>query len=197
MARRGRLIRSEEVPPPEFFINIASKAFSDPVSGLESIFAEGSVNVDFKEDTEVADSGAFGSAETVPSAAVKHGGSGSKVTGCRKREQAKACSTQSHHGCFLQEWQAKALCVTWSVRVANAGLKVVALSCSCDDVVSVAGKELTDGPFFESKQRIDGAEGRSEKREGDMGKRLRVKKCFETMGSPERDNHSKSQVMVP
>jgi hypothetical protein len=60
--------------------------------------------------------------------------------------------------------------------VANAGLKVVALSCSCDDVVRVAGKELTDRPFFESKQLIDRAEGRSEEQEGYRGKRLRVKK---------------------
>ena len=66
--------------------------------------------------------------------------------------------------------------MTWFVRVANAGLKVVVSSCGCDDVVRVAGKELTEGPFCESKQRIDGAEGRSEKQEAFMGKRLRVKK---------------------
>jgi hypothetical protein len=58
-ARRGRLLGLEEVPPPEFFVSVASKAFSDPVSDLESIFAKGSVNIDFKEDTEVTDGGAF------------------------------------------------------------------------------------------------------------------------------------------
>ena len=66
--------------------------------------------------------------------------------------------------------------MTWPVRVANTGLKVVVLSCSCDDVVRVAGKGLPDRPLCESKERIDGVRGRSEKREGFRGKKLRVKK---------------------
>jgi hypothetical protein len=53
-ASGGRLLRLEEVPPPEFSVNVASKTFSDSVSGLESTFADCSANVDFKEDAEVS-----------------------------------------------------------------------------------------------------------------------------------------------
>ncbi|HEY6385381.1 MAG TPA: hypothetical protein VIX91_06835 [Candidatus Acidoferrum sp.] len=48
----------EEVPP-RFFVSVAFKAFRDSISGLKSTFAEFSAGVDFKEDTDVADSGAL------------------------------------------------------------------------------------------------------------------------------------------
>jgi hypothetical protein len=44
---------------PQFFVNVASRAFSDSASGFEATFAECSAGVDFKEDTDVADSGAL------------------------------------------------------------------------------------------------------------------------------------------
>ena len=45
--------------------------------------------------------------------------------------------------CFLQEWQAKDLCLTWPVRVANTGLKVAGFSKSCGAPVRVAVKGLS------------------------------------------------------
>ena len=42
--------------------------------------------------------------------------------------------------CFLQERQTEDLCLTWLVRVANVGLKVVVFSATCRELVRVAGK---------------------------------------------------------
>jgi hypothetical protein len=126
----------EDVPSPEFFVNVASKGFSDSVSGLESAPAGYFVGVDFKEDREVTGSGALRSAGAAPRSAVKLGDLGARVSGRGKKENAKACSPDPHPGCFLQEWQAKDLRLMWFVRV--------------------AGKGLTDMLFCESKQQLEG-----------------------------------------
>ena len=137
--------------PPQFFVNAASKGFSDLVSGLESTPTGCFVSVDSKGDTEWIQFGDLKVESVVRGAVAKRGDSWSSVNGRGKREQAKACSTGPRSGCFVQEWQAKDLCMTWSVRVANAGLKVVVLSCSCGELVRVAGKGLPDGIFCDAK----------------------------------------------
>ena len=54
-----------------------------------------------------------------------------------RREKAGRYPTPE---CFLQERQTEDLCLTWLVRVANVGLKVVVFSATCRELVRVAGK---------------------------------------------------------
>ena len=135
--------------PPHFLVSVASTGFSDFLSGLESIVTERFVSVASKGDRGLGGSGArrnevATSCRTL-GAADKCRNSELRAAGLKNKEQAEACSTAPHPRCFLQEWQAKDLCLTRRVRVANAGLKVFVLSCSCGEFVRVAKKELTAG----------------------------------------------------
>jgi hypothetical protein len=62
-----------------------------------------------------------------------------------EKEEAREREGIPHPPCFVQEWQTKDLCLTRSVRVANAGLKVAGFSMICRWLVRVAGKGVTEG----------------------------------------------------
>jgi hypothetical protein len=59
VACAGPKVISSDIPSRRIFVSVASRGFSDFVSGLESTAAEYFVNIDFKGDTGEVDSGAL------------------------------------------------------------------------------------------------------------------------------------------
>ena len=68
------------LPSPRFLVSVASKAFSDPVSGLESTPAGYLVGVDSKADTNGARAGKLEGGRTICMLVAKLGASGSRAT---------------------------------------------------------------------------------------------------------------------
>jgi hypothetical protein len=66
--------------------------------------------------------------------------------------------------CFSQEWQAKDLCLTVSVREANTGLKVIAFSIGCEWFVRVARKGVED-----EQLKVEGLKFNEERKRSEEG----------------------------
>src|ERR1700720_1841858 len=116
--------------PPEYFVSVAYKGFRLGLNCLDATVAKGRIFVDSKRfiGTEEVTSGEWLVARKIAA--------GSALFIMRRLEEKGI----PHPGCFLYEWQIKELRVTRRVRVANAGLKLVAFSASCEWLVRVAGK---------------------------------------------------------